>query len=136
MAAFTIDLTGLPLATREAIRTQLGNEDAAKMALAATRQAKIAQMYNQAVGPGTTKDGFGPLSMAVDPYWKAYFRRKHGDQCWADPEWVEWIKRKEEAFRVRETGTRIQVGYTAPVRNIRFSKKYDVQSCIPVASGP
>ena len=111
MAAITADLTALPRSTREAIRRQLSDEERAKIALARIRQARIAKLYDDAVGPGTTKDGIGPVSMVVDPVLVSYFRRAFGERCFMDPEFVKWIKKEDPSFRVRETGTKVQVGY-------------------------
>lgn len=125
MAALTVDLTAFPLEVRERLRSQLADEESAKLALALTRQKKISELYNSNVGPGTTKDGFGPLSMVVDPFLVSYFRRRFGDRCFSDPEFEEWLKKEDPTFRVRETGTRLQFGYTAPsARKCRFHKTY------------
>lgn len=117
MAVITADLTSLPLSTREAIRRQLGDADAAKLALARARQAKICKLYNDLVAPGTTKNGIGPVGMVMDPYLVSYFRRSFGEQCLADPDFVKWIHKEDPSFRVRETGTKVQVGYRGPARS-------------------
>lgn len=120
---FTADLSQLPLSQRQSIVKSLQREDAAQMALAKVRQAKIAQMYRDAVAPGTTKQGIGPVGLAVDPYWVSYFRRMHGDKIFQDDQFVEFLKKRGEWFHVPETGTKIQVGYSAP-SNSRFRKTY------------
>lgn len=108
----TADLTQLPLETRLRVRETLHREDRVQMALAMVEQARIAQLYRNAVGPGTTKDGIGPVSLAIHPYFVSYFRRLHGDTIFADGEFVEWLKKRGEWFHVPETGTRIQSGWT------------------------
>lgn len=118
---FTADLTQLPLQSRQRIKDILHSEDAAKLALAKVEQAKIAQAYRGAVGPGTTKDGIGPVSMAIHPYFVSYFRRLYGDNIFQDPEFAEYLKKHGEWFHVPETGTRIQVGYSGAKK---FSKTY------------
>ncbi len=124
MARFTTDISHLPRETREAIRRQLADEEAAKITLARVRQARIAQLYNQSVAPGTTKDGIGPVAMAVDPVLVSYFRNRFGAECFADSDFVKWLKKEDESFRVRETGTRIQVGYSGRPVCKRFQKRY------------
>ena len=119
----TADLTHLPLSTRQQVLQRLTDDDAAQLALAKVRQAKVAQLYRDAAGPGTTKEGIGPVSLAIDPYFASYFRRAHGEQIFADPEFIEYLKRRGEWFHVPETGTKVQVGYTAPAKSL-FRKSY------------
>lgn len=117
----TADLSNLPLAQRQSVLAKLKDEDAAQLALAKIRQAKVAKFYRDAVGPGTTKSGIGPLSMAIDPYFASYFRRLHGESIFQDDEFVEYLKRRGDWFHVPEKGTRIQVGFTG---NVRERKTY------------
>jgi hypothetical protein len=72
---------------------------------------------------GTTKQGIGPVGLAIDPYWVSYFRRMYGDKIFQDDQFVEFLKKRGEWFHVPETGTKIQVGYSAP-SNSRFRKTY------------
>lgn len=120
---FTADLSQLPLSTRQRVIETLRNDDAAQIALAKVRQAKIAQMYRDAVGPGTTKQGIGPVALAIDPYFVSYFRRMYGDSIFQDENFVQYLKKRGEWFHVRETGTRIQSGYTGSQKR-RFHKSY------------
>ena len=119
----TADLSNLPLSQRQSVLAKLKDEDAAQLALAKIRQAKVAQIYRDAVSTGTTKNGIGPVSMAIDPYFASYFRRLHGESIFQDADFVEYLKRRGEWFHVPEKGTRIQVGYTAQ-RNVRERKSY------------
>lgn len=119
----TADLSNLPLAQRQSVLAKLKDEDAAQLALAKIRQAKVAKLYRDAVGPGTTKNGIGPVSMAIDPYFASYFRRLHGETIFQDEEFVEYLKRRGEWFHVPEKGTRIQVGFTG-AGNVRERKTY------------
>jgi hypothetical protein len=119
----TADLSNLPLSQRQSVLSKLRDDDAAQMALAKIRQAKVAQLYRNSVGPGSTKEGIGPISMAIDPYFASYFRRLHGESIFQDDQFVEYLKRRGEWFHVPEAGTRIQVGYTAQ-RNVRQRKSY------------
>lgn len=120
---FTADLTHLPLETRRRVVEKLGDQNAAQLALAKVRQAKIAKMYNDAVAPGTTVDGIGPVSLAIDPYFVSYFRIQYGNGIFNDPDFEKYLKKRGEEFRIRETGTRIQSGYTGPIKT-RFKKHY------------
>lgn len=120
---FTADISQLPLDVRRRIVAKIGDENAAQLELAKVRQAKIAQLYRSAVGPGTTKDGFGPVSMAIDPYLASLFRRMYGDDILSDPEFIAYLKRNGEWFHVPETGTRIQSGYTGPSK-VRHRRVY------------
>jgi len=106
----TADLSRFPREVVERVVRKLRDDDAAEMDLAKARQAKIAKFYRDAVRPGTTKDGIGPISMAIDPYFASYFRRLHGERIFADEEFVKWLKQRGEVFHVPETGTRVQVG--------------------------
>lgn len=120
---FTADLTHLPLATRQRVVEKLQDKDAAQLALAKVRQAKIAKMYRDAVAPGTTVDGIGPVSLAIDPYFVSWFRVRYGNHIFQDPEFEKYLKQRGEWFHVPEKGTRIQSGYTGPAKN-RFKKSY------------
>ena len=128
MAAITVDLTHLPLETRRGVLSKLADEEAAQLALAKVEQARIAQMYRNAVGPGTTKNGIGPVSLAMSPWFVSYFRRLHGDKIMQDPQFIEFLKRRGEWFHVPETATKIQVGYQGTPSVKKFSKVYDQNS--------
>jgi hypothetical protein len=106
----TADLSQFPREVVNRVVRKLRDEDAAEMDLAKARQAKIAQLYRNAVGPGTTKDGIGPISLAIDPYFVSYFRRLHGESVFQDDDFIRFLKKRGEWFHVPETGTRIQVG--------------------------
>lgn len=113
MAALTVDVSALPKTTRETLLRTLSDRNAAKLAIAKANQAKLAQLYRNAVGPGTTKRGIGPLSMVFDPYFVSYFSRvcDAKEMVWDDPEFHEWLKRHGEWFHVPEAPTKVQVGY-------------------------
>lgn len=119
----TADLSQLPLSVRQSVVDRLRDENAAQLAMAKVRQAKAAQLYRDAVGPGTTKNGIGPVSMIVDPYFVSLFRRQYGEQIFSDPDFVEYLKKRGEWFHVPEAGTRIQSGYTGAA-NVRHRKVY------------
>lgn len=115
MAALTVDLTRLPQSTRETIRRTLGDKNAAKLAIARANQARLAQLYRQAVGPGMSPR-IGPLDTVIDPYLVSYFSRvcDAKEMVWDDPEFVAWLKKNEPAVVVPHATTKIQVGYRKP----------------------
>lgn len=124
MATITHDLSRLPLDTRQRIVKRLQDEDCARRALAEVEQAKVKRFYDDNVSPGTTKSGFGPVSAAIVPYFQGYLRRKYGDTCFQDDDFFKWVLKQEERFRVREVGTKVQVGYSAQSCGSRFHKRY------------
>ena len=77
------------------------------MVEARIRQEKMNRFYRD--NTPRAKEGIGPLSMVVDPYWRSYFELQHGRPMFDDDDFVEWLKRKEPIFAVPERGTRIQV---------------------------
>lgn len=113
MAAITVDLSRMPLRTREILRQTLSDRNAAKLAIAQANQARLAQLYRSAAGPGVSKPRFGPIDMAIDPYLAEYFSRTCADRelVWNDPEFIEWIKKNDERMAVPHSPTKIQVGY-------------------------
>lgn len=115
MAAITVDLTRLPLSTRETIRRSLGDQNAAKMAIALANQKRLASLYRQGLGPGTSPR-IGPLDTVIDPYLVSYFSRVTDakELVWDDPEFIAWLKKNEPAVAVPHTTTKIQVGYRKP----------------------
>lgn len=115
MAALTVDLSRLPQSTRETIRRSLGDKNAAKLAIARANQARLANVYRQAVAPGNGSR-IGPLDTVVDPYLVSYFSRvcEAKEMVWDDPEFIAWLKKNEPATAVPHATTRIQVGYRKP----------------------
>jgi len=124
MAQFTTDLSHLPHDLRISIREKLGNEEAARLAVAKANQIRMQKIYSDAAQPGTTKDGFGPCTMIMDRGLAAQYRLMFGERCFEDQEWVKWMLRQSPEMKVRAVGTKIQVGYSAPVRSVRYSKTY------------
>lgn len=114
MAAITVDLTTFPLATRRRVLEVLHREDAAKLAIAKAEQARLIQGVRGSVGPGTTKDGIGPLAWAMHPYFVSYFRRLYGETIFQDPDFMKYLRKVGEWFHVDEAATRIQSGWRPP----------------------
>ncbi len=110
MAAITVDLTRLPLRTREALRSTLGDANRAKLAIALANQKRLAALY--ASRPGADGAGtLGPLDTVIDPYLEAYFSRvcEAREMVWNDPEFIAWLKKNEPAVAVRHGKQRTQV---------------------------
>lgn len=119
MALLTHDLSALPPDVRERVVKNLQHEDQARWALARIEQAKMAKLYNENVGPGTTKDGLGPLNMVLTQYFRNQLMHQHGQRCMADPDFRKWLRKNYEAVRVRETGTRVQSGWRpVPIKHV------------------
>lgn len=114
MAKLTVDLTRLPLATREAIRSSLGDKNKAKLAIAKANQLRLAKLYREGVGPGQSPK-IGPLDSVIDPYFLSYFSRTCDakEMVWDDPEFIAWLKKQDPAFAVPHTTTKTQVGFRA-----------------------
>lgn len=114
---FRVNLEGLPANLREQLVKLWAERDRARWKEAQENQTKIAAIYRECAVPGATKDGFGPMTMARDPYLAARDRFKHGDMCYSDPEFLPWLKRHDERVHVPEAPTKIQVGWKGAARN-------------------
>jgi hypothetical protein len=130
-----VDLTELPKAIREKIHRVCTDENAAKLVQAKLRQEQIAKFYRD--HPPRAIEGVGGLTMSYDSYWINYFRWLTGET--SDDEIKKWMSKQWDAFKVRHTGTKLQVGYGstperrkkesgagAAPRNKKFSKKYEL----------
>lgn len=113
----TIDISHLPPALRDRLLALWQERDRAHRDQAEANQRRIAKIYRDCAVPGATKDGFGPVGLAMDPYWVSYFRREYGEEIFQDPEFVEWLKREGEWFAVPEAATRTQIGFRGRPRN-------------------
>lgn len=114
MAAITVDLTRFPLAVRQRMRDIMHREDCAKLAIAKAEQAKIIHGVRNSVGPGTTKEGIGPLAWAFHPYFVSYFRRLYGETIFSDPDFMKYLRKVGEWFHVEHAATKIQSGWRPP----------------------
>jgi len=103
----SVDLTALPMQTRQRIKEVLTDENARELVMARIRQEKVKRLYDDFTPK--PKEGIGPVSMVVDPYWRNYFEMAHGRPMFDDADFVEWLKKKEPMFAVHERGTKIQV---------------------------
>jgi hypothetical protein len=116
-----VDLSELPNEVKAALHRVCTDDAAAQIVQARIRQRKIAKFY--ADNRPKAIDGFGPQTMAVDPFFIGYFNMQHKRKVCADPEFMKFIAKQDDSFRVRSGGTKVQSGYTGGGR--RFSKAYD-----------
>lgn len=117
-----VDLTELDNATRVRMHELLTSEHAAQIVLAKQRQQQIAKFYHD--NRPRAIEGMGGLEMAMDPFWIGYFNMKYGRQA-MDKDFKQWLKKKEDWFTVKHTGTKLQVGYGTGLAGKRtFHKSY------------
>lgn len=109
----TADLSGLNPETRQRVVRHLAHEDKARYDLGVIEQRRMAQMY-QNLPVGSFKAELGPAQMILsqDQWMRAM--QKYGERCWQDPDFTPWLLKKNEDMRVRQSATKIQVGWTAP----------------------
>ena len=108
----TQDLSRLDPALRESMLKQLAHEDRAQFVLAQIEQAKMAKFCRDHVAPGTTKDGVGPLRSIIHPGLKNYLAAKYGHAtAWRDPDFMKWLTKRFDEFRVPDAGTKVQAGW-------------------------
>jgi hypothetical protein len=122
-----VDLSEVPHEVRQKMAELFTSENAAALVRARMAQAKAAHLHRRHTPK--PKDGFGPVSMVVHPYFRKYWEMKLGPGCWSDPEFVAWLKKRDPDFAVPEVASRIQVGargrdLPARERTKRFTKSY------------
>ncbi len=116
MAAFAVDLSELPLRTRQKLDVFFRDETAAQIALAKVEQAKIAKHYRD--NPPRALEGLGGQKMAITPAAWSIFRKLCGGGEGQNPDVRdsrEWLLRKyPEWFRVRYLPVKTQFGWLPP----------------------
>ena len=117
----TADLSGLDPSTRHALIRKLAHEDKARHDLGVIEQRRMAQMY-QNLPIGSFKSEIGPAQMILsqDQWHRAM--QKYGETCWQDPDFTPWLLKRNDDMRVRQRGTKIQVGWTpglAPMPRVK-----------------
>lgn len=107
----TADLSGLAPAVRNQLIKKLAHEDKARYDLGVIEQQRMAKLMKDAP-VGAFKQQLGPaqLVMSQDQWQRAM--AMYGTNCFQDPDFVPWLLKKNEDMRVRQSATRIQVGYT------------------------
>ena len=107
----TADLTGLTPAVRQQLIKKLAHEDKARHDLGVIEQRRMAQRY-QNLPIGSFKAELGPAQMILSQDQWQRAMQKYGETCWQDPDFTPWLLKRNEDMRVRQTGTKIQVGWT------------------------
>ena len=110
----TADLSQLAPDVRSALVRKLAHEDKARYDLGVIEQRRLAQLYAK-LPRGAFKDHIGPAQFVAshDQWHRAMIASDElKERVWQDPDFVPWLLKKNEDMRVRQTGTRIQVGYT------------------------
>jgi hypothetical protein len=106
----TADLSQVPPDVRNAVIRKLAHEDKARCDLGVLEQRRMKQMHDRA-GIGSYKKEIGPAQMILSQdQWQRAMAR-YGNLIFMDPEFTPWLLKKNEDMRVRDVGTKIQVGY-------------------------
>jgi hypothetical protein len=117
-----VNLTALPKAVRERMHEIWSDENAMEMVKAKIRQEQIAKFYHD--HPPKWKEGFGELTMAVDPYWRGYFQMLHETgEVWDEKDFQKWVAKNMPELRVKAVSPKIQVGYRRGARG-KTVKRY------------
>lgn len=113
----------------------------AKLYEAIETQKLAAKAYHDA--PPAWMDGIGERTMAIDPLFVWIANQKFGQDTTMDPDFWEWLRSKEDAFRVRSVSPKTQVGYRAPAGQAihavqggerRYRKVYPCNAPMPAGS--
>jgi len=112
---FTVDLTGLNPAVAQGIIKGLHHEDRARHALGLVRQRRMAQLLAHNPHAMTGRGELRQNMILDETQWQA-FMQVYGQKCWADPDFGKWVLKQDQHadLRVKDTGTRIQSGWTPP----------------------
>jgi 1,6-anhydro-N-acetylmuramate kinase len=116
-----VDLSELPVAVRAQLHKVCTDATAAQLVQARIRQERLAKFH--ADNRAASIEGIGAQTVAMDPYFVGYYNMLHGRKVMHDPDFVKFLLKKEEIFRVRSRGTKIQCGYTGDGK--RSSKRYE-----------
>lgn len=107
----TFNLQGVPPRVAQRIIQTVRSEDAAAYALGVIEQRRLKQFYdNNAVAGMNTDIGKQTMCMSRGQWLTAL--RQYGQMCFSDPDFAPWLVKKNEDFRVKDVGTKIQSGYT------------------------
>lgn len=115
----TADLSRLAPELREAIVKHLCHEDAARLAIAQTEQAKAAQFYRDVMRPGQNPhQGIGRRHSIIHVGLQQRLAAQYGHAtAWQDQDFMKWILKREEAFRVPDVREKISGGWTPASEN-------------------
>lgn len=108
----SVNLAGLPPHIAQRVIKTVRSEDAAAYLLGVLEQRKLKQFYENNAVPGMNTD-FGRQTMVMSEGQRLAAYRQYGQMCFADPDFAPWLLKKNEDFRVKDVGTKIQSGWTA-----------------------
>ena len=109
----TTDLSQLAPEVRSGIVRRLQYEDLARHALGLAEQARLKRLHD-AAGLGSYKPELGPaqIILSADQWQRAM--QRYGTCCMMDPDFVPWLLKRNDDMRVKQIGTKAQVGWRAP----------------------
>lgn len=108
---FTTDISGLPSEVRLALMREYANEDQVRYATGAVEQLRAKRLADAAAVTGMNQE-FGRRQMVLSPdQWNRCMTR-YGQKCFMDGDFVPFLLRRHDDFRVKDVGTRPQSGYT------------------------
>lgn len=118
------DLTQLPLSMRLRISEYFKNEQMAAIVMARIEQQRLAK-FNHDHRPRAI-EGLGGQTTAMTPFMWSALRRLHPIAPDESRDLHKWAAKKYPEFRVRHTGTKMQVGYfsTPEFKPKIFTKTY------------
>ena len=110
-----MDLSRVAPEVRRGVIANLQHEDRARHALGLLEQRRLKQFHDQMAVPGRLNTGLGRQTMIISEDQRLRFMEKYGQMCWADPDFGKWVLKQElhADLRVKDVGTKIQVGWTA-----------------------
>lgn len=107
----SIDLSGLDVATAQGVIKGLNHEDKARHDLGVIEQLRLKKLADDLAQPGFN-NGLGRTVMVLSPEQAAMARRIYGELCFADPDFSKFLLKNHPEFRVKDVGTKVQIGYT------------------------
>lgn len=110
----TADLSELSPQLREAIVKHLCHEDAARLAVSKAEQARAAQMYRNTMRPGENPHHkVGRRHSIIHVGLQQRLAAQYGHEtAWQDPDFMKWILKNEESFRVPDVREKISTGWS------------------------
>lgn len=108
---FTVDLSALPPEARRAVCRQVLDQGKVQHDLGLLRQRRMKRLMDAVPMP---QRGELRQNMIIDETQWVSFMQVYGQKCWSDPDFRKWLEKKDEHkdLFVKDTGTRIQSGYT------------------------
>lgn len=110
----TCDLSGLARGTREQFLRDVVHEDKARYALGLVQQTKLKKLAD-AVTAAKFRSELRPQMVMSEDQWKRTMN-DYGQHCFLDPDFVPWLLKRNEDMRIRDTASKIQVGWTPALK--------------------